>query len=151
MSKKAKTYTLSKSKSTAGHLAQLAVARTVADLQPGQPIPVHLWGRDHWSTFGYAECRLVDHKGTINNAHMRGNAPGHNAGYPTRLAGGVELDGHSDYDCLFDAEAAGLLVLDGTGLHPHIRCLTEKGALVAAALRSHKADGGSFGNFRFGG
>jgi len=146
-----KTYTMRKARSTAEGVAQVAVARTVDDLQPGQPVPIHLWGKGHWSTFGYAECRLVDNKGTINHAHMRGSAPGHDDGYPTRLIGGVELPDHSDYDCLFDAEAAGLLVLGGTGPHPHIRELTEKGALVAASLRAHKAEGGAFGNFKFGG
>lgn len=144
-----KTYTMRKAKSAAEVVAQIAVAKTVEELEPGQPVPMHLWGKDHWSTFGYAECRLVDNKGTINAAHMRGSAPGHDGGYPTRLAGGVELPDHSDYDCLFDAEEAGLIELDGTGLHPHIRCLTEKGALVAAALRTHKAEGGSFSNFSF--
>lgn len=130
-------------------MTEIAVAESAADLEPGQPVPIHLWGRDHYSTFAYAECRLVDNKGTIDHRHMRGGHCGDDAGYPTRLAGGAELPDHGDYDCLFDAEDAGLLELGGTGLHPSIKRLTRKGALVAAALRSHKAEGGSFGNFSF--
>lgn len=115
----------------------------------GKPVPMHLWGTDHYSTLAYAECRLVDNGGTINRQHMRGNHQGCDAGYPTRLRHGVEVSGHGDYDCLFDAEDAGLLVLKGTGLHPVIEKLTERGKLVCAALREHKQDGGSFGTFTY--
>lgn len=151
-----KTYTMTviqepPEESTAEAMAELAVAQTVADLKPGQPVPMHLWGKDHWSTFGYIETRLVDYKGTVDRNHMRGDACGHDAGYPTRLIGEAELPDHSDYDCLFDAETAGLLILHGTGLYPVAKNLTKKGALVAAALRAHKAEGGSFGNFSFPG
>jgi hypothetical protein len=127
------------------------VQTMVAQLQPGQPVPMHLWGKDHWSTFAYAEGRLVDNKGTINPQQMRGRLPGCDGGYPTRLTGGVELSDHGDYDCLFDAEEAGLLVMIGTGLHPQVQALTPLGAKVISALRTHKAAGGSFGTFRFGG
>lgn len=75
------------------------------------------------------------------------NRCGDDAGCPTRLRGGVELPGHGDYDCLFDAEAAGFLELGGTGLYPVITRFTERGQVVAAALRAHKAGGGSFGTF----
>lgn len=152
-----KTYTMSvavvepEEESTSQAVAKLALAQTVEDLRPGQPVPIHLWGKDHWSTFAYAECRVVDNKGTINRQHMRGNHCGDDAGYPTRLIGGAELAGHGDYDCLFDAEEAGLLVLQGTGLHPLIQKLTKKGALVAAALRTHKAEGKTFSTFSFPG
>lgn len=127
-----------------------AVRAMVDQLKPGQPVPLHLWGKDHYSTFAYAECRLVDNKGTIDHRHMRGGLPGRDGGYPTRLAAGVELPNHGDYDCLFDAEEAGLLELRGTGVHPEVKALTPLGAKVASALRSHKAAGGSFGNFKFG-
>jgi hypothetical protein len=150
-----KTYTMAvvpeepKAESAAEAVAKLAVTQTVVDLQPGQPVPIHLWGKDHWSTFGYAECRLVDNKGSINIQHMRGNHCGDDAGHPTRLTGGNTLSDHGDFDCLFDAEDAGLVMLKGTGLNPVIHKLTTKGALVAAALRTHKAEGGSFSTFSF--
>ena len=133
--------------STAKAMSQLAIVQSVADLKPGQPIPIHLWGRDHWSTFAYVETRLVDYKGRIDRHHMRGHHCGDDSGYPTRLAGEEEMSNHGDYDCLFDAEAAGLLVLTGTGLHPVIKKLTKQGALVAAALRAHKAEGGFFRSY----
>lgn len=129
-------------------MTKIAVEQEVQALN-GAPVPMHLWGKDHWSTLGYAECRLVDNKGTICNAHMRGVACGQDAGYPTRLRLGVELPNHGDYDCLFDAEAAGLLELSGTGLHPQVKALTERGKLVCAALRSHKQNGGAFGTFTY--
>lgn len=152
---KKKTYTMTVAvqeppeESTADAMVELLVAQSVADLKPGQPVPMHLWGKDHWSTFGYIDTRLVDYKGTVDCNHMRGNHVGHDAGYPTRLTGGATLADHSDYDCLFDAETAGLLVLQGTGLNPVAKRLTKKGALVAAALRAHKAEGGYFANFKF--
>lgn len=34
-------------------------------------IPIYDWGRDHWSTFGYIEIRIVDFKGIPDNHHMR--------------------------------------------------------------------------------
>lgn len=142
--------TVKAQKTTQQATANEAIQAMVDQLKPGQPVPLHLWGKDHYSTFAYAECRLVDNKGTIDYRHLRG-LPGQDAGYPTRLAGGVELPNHSDYDCLFDAEEAGLLELRGTGLHPEIKALTPLGAKVAAAIRAHKAAGGSFGNFKFGG
>jgi hypothetical protein len=67
----------------------------------------------------------VDHRGTINHDHMRTHVRRHpvlaatkrtvsfggadGSRYPTRLAGGEELPGHDDYDCLDDLVAAGLL------------------------------------------
>ena len=137
--------------STPEAVAKLALTQSIEDLKSGQPVPIHLWGKDHWSTFGYAECRLVDNKGSIDIQHMRGNHCGDDAGHPTRLTGGNDLPDHGDFDCLFDAEDAGLMVLKGTGLHPVIHKLTPKGALVAAALRTHKAEGGGFSNFSFPG
>lgn len=124
-------------------------AQKVDQIDSGQPIPMCLWGSDHYSTFAYAECRLVDNKGTIRIEHMRGRLPGCDGGYPTRLAGGAVRSDHGDYDCLFDAEAAGLLELRGTGIHPEIKALTPLGVKVASALRCHKAAGGSFGDFKF--
>jgi hypothetical protein len=38
--------------------------------------------------------------------------------YPTRLRNDVELSDHDDWDCLDDAEAAGLIESAGTGINP---------------------------------
>jgi hypothetical protein len=74
-------------------------------------IPVESWGRDHNSTLLYAETRAVDHGGWLSatDPHMRTDRR-----YPTRLNNGVQVHGHTDYDCLKDAEKAGLLIYDET-------------------------------------
>lgn len=78
-------------------------------LEYPQGIPVEAWGRDHNSTLLYAETRAVDHGGwlPVNDPHMRVSRE-----YPTRLHNGVEVHGHTDYDCLKDAQAAGFLTYD---------------------------------------
>ena len=127
-------------------VTKAAIQQAVDELD-GKPVPMHLFGKDHWSTLGYLECRAVDNKGIIDNRHMRGMY-GNDVGYPTRLAGGVTLSDHSDFDCMEDLEEAGLLQNKGSGLNPLIK-MTAKGSLVSAAIRAHKADGGSFGTFTF--
>ncbi len=126
-----------------------------------RPISVRLaqFGRDHWSAFAYIETRCVDHSGVPDRDHMRTDRdrqPGlagdripraiDGASYPTRLRGGASLHDHDDWDCLADASVEGLLEIDGTGTNPVYR-LTEAGLRVAAALRAHKAGGGSFATF----
>ena len=127
------------------------------------PIPVEMWGKDHWSTFAYIEVRCVDHKGQPDRQHMRcdvdlhpGLAP-HRRGfsdhtpkkYPTRLKGGVEVQDHDDWSCIDDMEEAGLLKWEGSGIYP-IFVLTDKGKVVAGRLRAHKANGGNFAGFNPG-
>jgi hypothetical protein len=100
------------------------------------PVPITLFGTDHWSTFAYVETRAVDHKGLLDHDHMRCHARRHpvmlhakrriSAGsadgsrYPTRIKasatpdpdgryGVTEVPDHDDYDCLDDLIAAGLL------------------------------------------
>ena len=119
-------------------------------------IPTSMFGKDHWSTFGYAECRIVDNSGRPQREHMRCDPARHPAHAhlgstmgspsPTRLKGGVECPSHDDWDCIDDLEAAGLLTTGGTGLFP-TWALTNKGRRVAAELRAHKAKRGSFGDF----
>lgn len=129
-----------------------------------ESIPIHKWGKDHWSTLAYLEVRCVDHKGIPNRGHMRCNPEIHpglcntansqefggdtKERYPTRLAGGVEQPNHDDWSCVDDMEAAGLLKNEGSGTNPIIS-LTDYGMIVCNALRNHKASGGSFGNFTF--
>lgn len=69
-------------------------------------IPIESWGRDHNSTLLYAETRAVDHGGKLksDDPHMRMSCE-----YPTRLNNGVSVVRHNDYDCLTDAQHAGLL------------------------------------------
>lgn len=125
-----------------------------------RPIAISLFGKDHWSTFGYVECRCVDHKGVPDKNHMRTDVDRHpgligpqiamlgeqKQKYPTRLRGGIELSNHDDWDCVDDLEAAGLLETHGTGIQPWWK-LTKLGRKIAAELRGHKAKGGSFGTF----
>lgn len=130
------------------------------EIQVDRPVPVETWGRDHWSTFAYLECRVVDNGGIPEKAHMRCDLERHPAHghilmpsdgekYPTRLAEGVGLPDHDDWDCVDDMEASGLIKINGTGLFPAWE-LTDKGKAVAGRLRAHKADGGSFASFRPG-
>ena len=95
------------------------------------------WGKDHWTTFAYAETRWVDHHGMLSHDQMRCDRQRHpifyaakrrvitmgtnadGAKYPTRLKtetpgeggrwGTVELPGHDDYDCLDDVIREGLI------------------------------------------
>lgn len=67
-------------------------------------VPMEMWGKDHRTTLLYAETRAVDYGGVLDARHMRSDAK-----YPSYLANNVQLKGHDDYDCLRDAEHAGLL------------------------------------------
>lgn len=152
-----------------------------------RPVSLHLWGKDHWSTLAYAETCAVDgqaleiarmrcdwerHPSLISSMHSLSGKK-----YPTRLAGGVDLEDHDDWDCLYDAQNAGLLTIQGAmsdafevqpGRRGHIDVhgprkertngrwetgrkitvkFTPRGLAVVSALRAHKADGGSFGTF----
>lgn len=128
------------------------------------PVPIEMFGKDHWSTFAYIETRIVDHKGVPVRDHMRtdvdrhpgllgdtqsmhgiGTRPGDKK-YPTRLKGGVDLKDHDDWDCVDDLAKAGLLEIHGTGINPMYK-MTELGWKVAHQLRTFKADGGTFAKF----
>lgn len=115
-------------------------------------VPMDRWGKDHWSTFAYAETRCVDYDGYLDPRHLRLDGDK----YPTRLAYFEQLSGHTDLDCLLDAEREGLLTIsratqrDGKGevlrLTYHVE-LTALGKRVAGQLRAHKASGGQFKDF----
>jgi hypothetical protein len=107
----------------------------VKETHDGKPVPIERWGKDHLSTLLYCESRAVDHEGRLDTRHMRAAA----SKYPTRLAGGDELVGHDDYDCIADMEKAGLIENLGTGLYPAVR-LTPYGWIVAGALRRYRAE-----------
>lgn len=91
-------------------------------------VPMHRWGRDHWSTLAYLETRCVDHDGVIENSHMRTAVMRHptflgkaqrrsgmtQRDYPTmvhpdELNAGTEFPDHDDWDCLVDMVDAGFV------------------------------------------
>lgn len=123
-----------------------------------EPIPVELWGKDHWSTLAYVECRCVDHRGMLDRRNMRCDpelhpahahmpwSPEQREAYGTRLVDGSSRTGHDDWSCVDDMEAAGHVVQEGTGLHPVLR-LTSLGQAICAALRAHLAAGGTMTSF----
>jgi hypothetical protein len=118
-------------------------------------IPLALFGKDHWSLFAYVETRIVDYRGEVANVHLRADwrinehrkhKGGDARAYPTRLKNGETASPHDDWSCIDDLVREGLLVWNGTGLHP-IFALTEQGRDAAAKLRQHKGDGGVFATF----
>lgn len=88
-------------------------------------IPPTEWSKDHWATIAYAfTCLGAGGRLSLERLRTDGDR------YPTRLhhGGTAELrrePGHSDLDCLVDAEAAGVLVNVGTGLFPVVRFTDE--------------------------
>lgn len=95
-------------------------------------IPVESWGRDHNSTLLYAETRAVDQGGKLSETdpHMRVSRE-----YPTRLHNGVLVAGHTDYECLKDAEAAGFLTYEDEVVR-----FTDEGWTYVHNLRRQKAE-----------
>mgnify|MGYP006352423415 CR=1 FL=1 len=132
----------------------VAAARTTG---MAENIPMARWGRDHWSTFGrVVEC-ILNADGSPQHQRMRCDPDVHPQfahsvpgmpprKYPARLAGGVSVEAHDDWSCLDDAETAGLLTNVGSGTLRRYE-ITEAGTLVAYALRSHKAAGGTYSSF----
>ena len=123
-------------------------------------VPIAKWGKDHWSTFAYLECRAVDNRGTINKEHMRCNYKLHpelansanrfsSRRYPTILKDNEELHHHDDWSCFEDLESVGLVEWAGTGINPIVK-FTDKGNDLAGRLRAHKSAGGKFSNFEPG-
>ena len=114
------------------------------------------WGKDHWSTFAYAETLAVDHEGIIipEASKMRTNHKTHpfignpidGSKYPTKLRNGNILRDHDDWDCLDDAVKNGLLIDIGSSLNRVFK-LTKRGRSVANLLRWHKSKGGKFEDF----
>lgn len=118
------------------------------------------WGKDHWSTFAYVECRCVDHKGKLNFKHIRCNAGFHpelppekiyalgewHDKHSTKLKGDEQIRGHDDWDCMEDLQAAGFIrIVSMADLQVE---MTDVGWEVSKHLRKHKAAGGVFANFR---
>lgn len=114
------------------------------------------FGKDHWSTFAYAECCCVDNRGRLDNRRLRinegkrpikSNGLGWDPRYGTMVKdGSIPDSAHDDIDCLDDLERAGLIEQIGTLINPVVK-LTKRGMRVAAKLREHKATGGQFATF----
>lgn len=111
-------------------------------------IPVEAWGKDHNTTILYAETRAVDHEGWLpyDDPRMRVDRR-----YPTRLHNEVEVHGHTDFDCLLDAQAAGLLTYDENAVpegattsrvldHPGLVTFTAAGWTYVNNLRRKRAE-----------
>jgi len=119
-----------------------------------KPIAMSQWGKDHWSTLAYIECRCVDHGGVPDRRHMRANPELHpqfahiawEDDIPTRRKGGKLKHNHDDWSCVDDMVAEGLVRWLGTGMNPVFK-LTERGLAVCTAIRKHKASGGNFAGF----
>lgn len=131
-------------------------------------IPIELWGKDHWSTLAYLEACAVDCHGLVDNRRMRCNPRLHRefayvnpfgrvvdgSRYPTRTKAG-DVQPHDDWSCLEDLVAAGLVRAYWRLRYPERSFggaqtkveLTDLGLTIVAALRAHKARGGSFAGF----
>lgn len=133
-------------------------AKERAERHPGGgEIPLELFGKDHWSTFGYLEHCAVERRGQVEIVRMRCDPGRHpllahegsrfGSPSPTRLkAEGVLIHNHDDWDCAEDLERVGLLTNVGSHVNPLFQ-LTPMGRAVATQLRAHKEGGGVFGTF----
>jgi hypothetical protein len=141
-------------------------------------IPMSHWGRDHWSTLGYAETVMAECGGfqVGADARMKSNRrnfrvmaqecarpkrPGKPTSaiamvmqpeHATKLNDGQVVDNHDDWSCLQDMAAEGLFVQEPTDIQPGvILTLSEKGNAVANALREFKRNKGQYAQFRWPG
>jgi hypothetical protein len=142
-------------------MIKMVVATPSVQATGNPSVPVAQWGRDHWSTFAYLECRAVENMGVIDRERMRCDPKRHPglansanrsfAGkvYPTILKDGSEKHDHDDWDCFEDLIEMGFVTWEGSGIHPVVK-FTDKGFLMAASLRTHQANGGNFRNFEPG-
>ena len=136
-----------------------------------KPIPITMFGKDHFSLLALIEILCVDFQGLVSDTHRRSfrvnltRHPGYGyfpmgvnghewkSSYGTRLKGffdkkdpKLQLKGHDDWDCVADFERAGLLENKGTGMNPVFK-LTPLGQSAVAELRKHKQGGGNFADF----
>lgn len=138
-------------------------------------IPLHKWGKDHWSLLAYVESVSVECGGfeVGYDARMRHNAnnfafmnmknpepkrqnrptmqgPVMDERYATRLNDGtIAPDAHDDWMCVVDMASAGLFTVSSEDVQPGaILSLSDKGFSLCSSLRKHKAQGGQFANFK---
>ena len=123
------------------------------------PVPMQMWGKDHWSTLLYIECRAVDNKGKLDRRQMRCDSDLHpmldaNARilgpdrkkYPTLLKDKTKILNHDDWSCIEDMQAVGLLSCGALGASI---MLTNKGWEAAGKLRRWRAEGNRVGEFSY--
>jgi hypothetical protein len=127
-------------------------------------IPIHLWGRDHWSMLAYFRSVEVDFDGfTVkfdprmrqNRRHFRVLGGDKRNGLPmtpengSRLTDDTFIPGHDDWNCVEDFSAAGLLI-DGCGdiENGEVLHLSPLGEALVEAVEAHKARGGTFSQFK---
>jgi hypothetical protein len=133
------------------------------------PVPLMLFGKDHWSLLAYVETCAVEQE-PLDKRRLRCNEHTHhlhavnfNVGssmawkpeYGTRLTGfftakdshkpQLQIPNHDDWDCLNDLEAAGFI--DVISEATAAVCMTDDGNRVVAALRKYKTSGGQFDTF----
>lgn len=127
-------------------------------------VPKEQFGRDHWSTFAYLAHCAIAREGEPDrdkmrthpkNRHLMGRlnlmmAASRMTWSKTRLADGVELDEHDDWNCMFDLIDAGLFLAVGTGAHPLVQ-LTEDGYRMlkqVSEFRRAGVPGRAYSDFR---
>ncbi len=126
-----------------------------------KPILVENFGKDHWSLMAYFETCCVDDRGKIDGRRMRCNIKRHPMLYVTVFPGGTDHkwdpkygtiakdkvhSQHDDWDCFDDLVAAGFVKLATTLVNPVV-AMTDRGVIIAAQLRRHKASGRNFHSF----
>lgn len=120
----------------------------------GKIIHPSMWGKDHFSTLVYAETRLIDFDGKINNAHMRTDMDLHPElvhtslpeKYPTVLYDGTLTNNHDDWSCLRDFCAFDFIEVYQSGSVVVVTFL-DKGYDLVYKIRKHKCNGGKYSNF----
>lgn len=122
--------------------------RTVSTQEPiswqvnnQEHVPVNRFGKDHWTTFGYIETRIVDYVGLLNLDHMRidqGRHPMLATMRPRRLAGfdlSFTATGDNQYPTRLKSEApnseTGRFTMVNLDNHDDYDCVDD---LVAAGL-----------------
>lgn len=132
-------------------------------------VPMEKWGRDHWSTLAYMETVIVEHTVfTVKlDPRMRQTRRMHRVlseysppkdfdrSVPmdrddgTVLADGSIIKGHDDWACVQDIANLGLLNVGPEDVDVGVDLtFSDAGMKLAAELRAHKANGGSFKNFK---
>lgn len=96
-------------------------------------LPPERWGWDHASNLLYIESRCVDAGGVVSPAQLNRAEEG---APPSRLKFGPTIEGHDDWCCLADMEAAGLLQN-----HGGVRfTMTDRGWRIAGLLRRARSN-----------
>ena len=136
-------------------------------------IPLEFWGKHHWSTLAYVDSVMTDCAGFEVGADARMKSNRRNfrvmlelnplpkrAG--RRLVGGCVMrpqhtsvlkeatsQNHDDWCCIQDMAAEGLfrLIREDHVEPGAILCWSDRGQVLANALRAHKQAAGSFADF----